>query len=79
MSKKSLESIEEKHPANARTDIPPTEGYSMEVDGKLKAQFSTPESAFEAGTELKMKFPFIQVRIYDARTRTRTPVELPET
>lgn len=79
MSKKPLELNEEKRPANTRADIPPTEGYSIEVDGKLKAQLSTPEIAFQAGTELKKKFPFIQVRIYDARARTRKPVELPKT
>jgi hypothetical protein len=77
MAKKSIELIEEKRPAHARADIPPTEGYSVEVDGKLKAQFATQESAFEAGIEIKKRFPFIQVRIYDAKERTRTTVELP--
>jgi hypothetical protein len=77
MAKKFIELIEEKLPAHARADIPPTEGYSVEVDGKLKSHFPTSEGAFEAGVEIKKKFPFVQVRIYDAKERTRTPVELP--
>lgn len=77
MSKKVVELSGEKRAI--RTDIPPTEGYSIEVDGKLKANFSTSESAFAAGIELKKKFPLVQVKIYDATERTRTPVDLPET
>lgn len=77
MSKKTVELIEEKR--TARADILPTEGYSIEVDGKLKANFLTQESAFTAGIELKKKFPLVQIRIYDAAERTRTPVDLPET
>lgn len=77
MSKKPVELVEEKRPGNLRAVILPTEGYSVEVDGKLKSQFSAAESAFEAGLALKKKFPCVQVKIYDARERTRTPVELP--
>jgi hypothetical protein len=75
MSKNSLESVDEKRPADARTDILPTEGHSLEVDGKLKAQFPEHESALEAGTALKKQFPSVQIRIYNAKARTRTPVD----
>jgi hypothetical protein len=34
--------------------------------------------AMKVGLELKKKFPVIQVTIYDAAAKTRTPVELPE-
>jgi hypothetical protein len=78
MSKKPIVLIETERPAPTRADILPTKGYSLEVDGKLKAQFATSESAFEAGIELKKKFPFIQVRVYDAQERTRTPVDMPD-
>lgn len=78
MSKKIDEQTEDKRTANVRRDIPPTTGYSLEVDGKLKKDFSDPESALEAGIELKKKFQFIQVKVYDAKAQTRTPVELPE-
>lgn len=76
MSKKSLEPGDAKRPADARTDILPTEGYSLEVDGKLKAQFPEHKSALEAGTALKKQFPSIQVKIYDAKERTLTPINL---
>jgi len=79
MSKKSVELNEEIRPPNARTDIPPAMGYSVEVDGKLKTQFPDRESAYEAGLDLKKRFPLVRVRIYDAEERTRLPVELPET
>jgi len=32
----------------------------------------------KAGLELKEKYPQIQVKVYDAKKRTRTAVELPE-
>jgi hypothetical protein len=32
----------------------------------------------KAGLELKKKYPYIQVRVCDAKERTRTLVELPE-
>ena len=32
----------------------------------------------KAGLELKTKYPQIQVKVYDAKERTRTLVELPE-
>lgn len=79
MAKKPIELIEETRPANPRADLPPTEGYSVEVDGKLKSHFPTPESAFEAGIAIKKRFPFVQIRIYDAKEQTRTPVDLPKT
>jgi hypothetical protein len=78
MSKTHMELFEERRPPDARADLLPTEGYSVEVDGKLKAQYSAPESAFDAGIEIKKRFPFVQVRIYNAKERTRTPVDLPE-
>ncbi|GGC61257.1 hypothetical protein [Chelatococcus reniformis] len=78
MSKTPVERFEERRPPDARADLLPTEGYSVEVDGKLKAQYPAPEIAFDAGIEIKRKFPFVQVRIYDAKERTRTPVDLPK-
>jgi hypothetical protein len=55
-----------------RADILPTEGYGLEVDGKVKHQFDTKEAAEKAGAELKKKFPVVQVKIFDAKARTRT-------
>ena len=66
---------EEQRPGNLRPNSIPTEGFSLEVDGKSKSQYPTAEAAAKAGAELKHKFPVIQVMIYDATAKTRTLVE----
>ena len=65
-------------PKNPSANLVPTEGYVLEVDGKYKTEYQTSEDALKAGLELKKKFPFIQVYVYDAKERTRTLVSLPE-
>jgi hypothetical protein len=52
----------------------PTSGFAIEVDGRLKTQFSTPEGARSGAEELKRRFPMLQVRIYDAAAKTRHDV-----
>jgi hypothetical protein len=44
----------------------------------VKAQYDTAEAAAKAGLELKQKYPFIQVYVFDAKERTRTAVTLPD-
>ena len=68
----------ETQPKNLRANILPTEGYVLEIDGKFKSQYETSDTAMKAALELKKKFPQIQVKLYDAKARARTPVELPE-
>ena len=63
-------------PKNPPSNVRPTEGYILEVDGKFKTEFESSEVAMKAGLELKTKYPQIQVKIYDAKERTRTIVEL---
>ncbi|HEY5504249.1 MAG TPA: hypothetical protein VIK28_03755 [Sedimentisphaerales bacterium] len=63
-------------PKNPSANVLPTEGYVLEIDGKFKSQYETSEAALKAGLELKTKYPQIQVKIYDAKARTRTPVEV---
>ena len=70
---------DEKRPKNLRADLYPVEGFALTVDGKFKSQYSDMAGAMKVGLELKKKYPVIQVTIYDAAARTRTPVELPET
>jgi hypothetical protein len=53
------------------------DGYVLEVYGKFKSEYESSEAALKAGLELKKKYPHIQVRVYDAKERTRTLVELP--
>ena len=65
-------------PKNPPSNVRPTEGYILEVDGKFKTEFERSEDAMKAGLELKTKYPQIQVKVYDAKERTRTLVELYE-
>jgi hypothetical protein len=60
-------------PANAR----PIEGYILEVDGKFKSDYESSPAAMRVGLELKKRYPQIQVKVYDAKERTRTAIELP--
>jgi hypothetical protein len=64
-------------PQNLKANHLPTEGYGLEVDGKVKAQYDTAEAAGKVGLELKRKYPQIQVKVFCAKEGTRTIVELP--
>jgi hypothetical protein len=64
-------------PKNLRANSVPTDGFGLEVDGKMKSQHPSSDAAFKAGQELKRKFPLIQVKVFDAKAQTRTIVELP--
>jgi hypothetical protein len=72
----SLDEIEPKKPT--RADIPPSEGYVLVVDGHFKSEFKTAEAAEESGHKLKLKFPKLQIQIYDAQTRTRAALPAPQ-
>ena len=52
----------------------PDRGYALEVDGRMKAEFVTRDGAKAGGEELKRRFPMLQVRIYDAHTKTREEI-----
>jgi hypothetical protein len=58
------------------SNVPPCEGYIVEVDGKFESEYGTLTGALKAGLELREKFPHNQVKVYDAKERTRTVVEL---
>jgi hypothetical protein len=68
---------DENRPKNLKANVLPTVGYGLEVDGRVKSQFDSVEAATKAGLELKRKYPFIQIMVFDAKERTRTLVELP--
>ena len=55
----------------------PASGYALEVDGRLKAEFATRDSARAGGEELKKRFPMLQIRIYDAQTNARGDLDPP--
>jgi hypothetical protein len=65
-----------------RTIELPKNGFALEIDGRLKTEFSTKEGAEQGAIELKRRFPKLQIRIYDAASeasdthlRCRLPIE----
>jgi hypothetical protein len=73
--KKPVLSLDEPEPKKAvRADRPPTEGFATIVDGHFKSEFDTAEGAEAAGRKLKSAFPMLQVEIYDAVMKVRTPL-----
>ena len=54
----------------------PKTGFAIEIDGRLKTEFTTKEGAEQGATELKRRFPMLQVRIYDAVAQTRHEVRV---
>ena len=54
----------------------PDQGYALEVDGRMKAEFATRDGAKAGGEELKRRFPKLLIRIYDAQTKTREEISL---
>ncbi|MBB1093846.1 hypothetical protein HUU61_21445 [Rhodopseudomonas palustris] len=48
--------------------------FSLEVDGRQRAEFSTKEGAEQGALELKRRFPMLQVRVCDMANLTRHEV-----
>jgi hypothetical protein len=65
-------------PAQPKTNLLPIKQYQLEVDGTLKSDYPTAEAARKAGLDLKKKYPFIRVAVFNSKERTRTAVELSE-
>jgi hypothetical protein len=57
-----------------RTIELPKNGFALEIDGRLKTEFSTKEGAEQGAIELK--FPMLQIRIYDAASQSRQDLPL---
>ena len=67
---------QEQQPRNIqRADIAPTSGFALVVDGHFKTQFESDAAANKAAKELLGKYPMLQVSIYDAATKERTPIQ----
>jgi hypothetical protein len=76
--KKPLTMPEEAQPRNiTRADFVLTEGFGLEVDGRMKTIFPTHQAAEKKARTLKAEFPMLQIKVYDAAEKTRTLVELP--
>jgi hypothetical protein len=56
---------------HGRTIELPKAGFAIEIDGRLKTEFSTREGAELGAIELKRRFPMLQIRIYDAGAQAR--------
>ena len=54
-----------------RTIELPKSGFALEIDGRLKTEFSTKEGAEHGAIELKRRFPMLRIRIYDAGAQSR--------
>jgi hypothetical protein len=64
--KKPLTIPDEPQPRSiTRADLVMTEGFGLEVDGRMKTVFPTLEAAQRA-RDLKAEFPMLQVKVYDA-------------
>ena len=65
--KKSLTKPDESQPRNiTRADLVMTEGFGLEVDGRMKTVFPTLQATQKRARDLKAEFPMLQVRVYDA-------------
>ena len=65
--KKPLTTPDEPQPRNiTRADLVMTEGFGLEVDGRMKTVFPTLEAAQKRARDLKAQFPMLQIKVYDA-------------
>ena len=55
--------------ARATTNLLPTSGFALIVDGQVKAEFKTQDQATEAATDLKRRFLMLQIKVYDAENK----------
>jgi hypothetical protein len=67
---------EDRQPRNIqRADIAPADGYALVVDGHFKTQFAEDGAAKKAAAELLAKYPMLKVEIYEASSKSRSPVK----
>lgn len=69
--KRPLSLPEEQPRKMNRADIPPTDGFTLVVDGHYKTEFDDEASAKAAAADLLTKFRMLKVEIYDAKKRER--------
>ena len=74
--KKPLTIPDEAQPRNVtRADLVVNEGFGLEVDGRIKMVFPSLAAAQKRGRDLKAEFPTLQIKIFDAREKTRSLVD----
>ena len=52
----------------AACDAPST-GYALIADGQIKSEFSTQDRAIETAKELKKRYPRLQVKVFNHKTK----------
>jgi hypothetical protein len=73
--KTPVRAIDEPEPKKTqRADRPPAEGFVVVVDGHFKSEFDSAEAAEASGRKLISTYPMLQIEIYDAATKVRTPL-----
>lgn len=55
--------------------VNPLAGEAGLTDGRIKTEFDTREGAESGAIALKRRFPDLQVRVYDASTKSRHEVQ----
>jgi hypothetical protein len=53
----------------------PSEGFGLEVDGRMKMVFPTLQAALKRAHDLKAEFPMLQIKVYDAAEKTSRLLE----
>jgi len=75
MAIKRETTVEAPQPRNIqRADMPPSEGFALVVDGRLKSSHHDEAAAKKAASDLLSRFPKLHVEIYNAATKTRSNV-----
>lgn len=62
-------------PATRAVPDMPTSGYALIVDGQIKSEFATKDAARAHAEDLKRRFPYLQVRVFDAQEKRTEDVE----
>ncbi len=76
--KKPLTIPDEPQPRNVtRADLVMTEGFGLEVDGRMKTVFPTLEAAQKRARDLKAEFPMLQVKVYCASPTALLRIDTP--
>jgi hypothetical protein len=73
--KKPKVQVDDTPPIKKRADLAPTIGYAIVVDGRFKTEFSDRKAAEKSATKLLGKYPRLKIEIYDASSKSRTPVK----
>jgi hypothetical protein len=62
-------------PTNRAVSGFPISGYALVVDGLVKTEFKTHDRALKAATDLKDRYPMLQVKVYDAENKRSESIE----